>query len=237
MGAYPTPPGPGMALIADAFKDQKRQTREGQRPGGTNIAKVVQRVETLVLEVKATLQNIYGMVAEAIAAQSMTTAQINQKVASPGDIAPGNVAATGNMSAGGSLSVGGALRAPSVPTTILTSSYFATYATTVDGTLGHVPSSAQFKRDMRPTALDPLTILNAEIVDFRYKAEVELHGDDAPFIIGGIAEQFHAAGLGAFVSYDENGDPFGIAYERLALGVIPLLQQLNARVAELEARN
>ncbi|TFB46509.1 tail fiber domain-containing protein [Cryobacterium tagatosivorans] len=153
----------------------------------------------------------------------------------------GNVTATGfghfgtDVTVGGDLTVDGALRVPSVPVTVLTSNYFATYATTDDGRIGHVPSSARFKQDIRPTVFDPHSILDAEIVDFRYTAETDLHGDNAPYIIGGIAEQFHAAGLGAFVNYDSEGAPFGIAYERLAVGIIPLLQQINRRVTALEA--
>ena len=153
----------------------------------------------------------------------------------------GNVTATGfghfgtDVTVGGSLTLSGALRAPNVPVTVLTSNYFATYATTDDGRIGHVPSSARFKQDIRPTAFDARSILDAEIVDFRYTAETDLHGDNAPYIIGGIAEQFHAAGLGAFVNYDSEGNPFGIAYERLSVGIIPLLQQINTRVTALEA--
>lgn len=230
MASYPTPNGDGLEPFVRRIRDIETQLRDLQRPSGTNIGSLVGQVKTLVAEVKATLADIDATVAASITANSMTTAAINAKVASPGNIAPGNVNASGDVT------IAGALRAPQVPVTILTSAYFAIYATTVDGKLGHVPSSAQFKQDIRPTTFDPLTILDAEIVDFRYKAEATLHGDAAPFIIGGIAEQFHTAGLGAFVSYDDDGNPFGIAYERLAVGIIPLLQQLHARVVALEAR-
>lgn len=214
--------------------DLERFVRELGPSVAKSLASTVQRLRELIDQVTATIADINATVAQAISENSMTTAAIQSLVGTPGDIAPGNVTASGSVSATGDVTVGGALRAPQVPVTVLTSAYFATYATTVDGTLGHVPSSAQFKQDIRPTTFSPLAILDAEIVDFRYIAEAEMHGDDAPFIMGGIAEQFNDAGLGAFVNYDADGNPFGIAYERLAVGIIPLLQQLHARVTVLE---
>lgn len=234
MASYPTPNGDGLEPFVRRIRDIETQLRDLQRPSGTNIGSLVGQVQTLVAEVKATLADIDSTVAASITELSYTRAAIDSKVASPGNITPGNVSASGSVSATGDVTVGGALRAPQVPVTILTSAYFATYATTVDGKLGHVPSSARFKQDIRPTTFDPAIILDAEIVDFRYKAEVERLDEGAPFIIGGIAEQFDAAGLGAFVNYDAEGNPFGIAYERLAVGIIPLLQQMHARLIQLE---
>ena len=230
MAQYSTPPGDGLEPLIRELKDIHTQLRDLQRPSGTNIG-------SLVAQVQAALVNINATVAAAIDANSYTKAVIDGKVANPpaGSAVTGNVSATGSISAGGDLTVSGALRAPQVPVTILTSNYFSTYATTDDGRIGHVPSSARFKQDIRATTFDPAKILGAEIVDFRYRVEVERLGDAAPYLIGGIAEQFHAVGLGDFVSYDEEGNPFGIAYERLAVGIIPLLQQLNTRVAALEA--
>lgn len=114
-------------------------------------------------------QAALAKLAAQISAQSYTHAQIDSKVANPGALA-----------VSGNLSLAGEVRMPNVPTTILTSAHYATYASTNDGgRVGHVPSSRQYKRDIAPETLSPAYVLALQLVTFRYIAAVEEFGDDA----------------------------------------------------------
>lgn len=99
----------------------------------------------------------------------------------------------------------------------------------LNGQIGYVPSSRQFKRDIADLP-DSDSVLNVQVVRFRYKDAVENMGDGAPVEVGVIAEQVHKLGLTWLVDYDENGKPFGVKYERLALALLPILQDHSARL-------
>jgi hypothetical protein len=105
-----------------------------------------------------------------------------------------------------------------------------------DGLFGHTASNRASKQDIVPTSLNADAILDAEIVDFRYKVAVEKEGDDAALEIGVIAEQLIDAGLERFVFYGENGEPEGVHYERLAIAIIPQLQKQAQQIADIETR-
>jgi hypothetical protein len=105
-----------------------------------------------------------------------------------------------------------------------------------DGLFGHTASNRASKQDIVPTSLDADAILDAEIVDFRYKVAVEKEGDDATLEIGVIAEQLIEAGLERFVFFSEDGKPEGVHYERLAIAIIPQLQKQAKQISEIEAR-
>ena len=99
----------------------------------------------------------------------------------------------------------------------------------IDGAIGYVPSSRQFKRDIAELP-DSDSVLGVQVVRFRYKDAVENLGELAPVEVGVIAEQVHKLGLTWLVDYDENGKPFGVKYERLALALLPILQDHAARL-------
>jgi len=105
-----------------------------------------------------------------------------------------------------------------------------------DGLFGHTASNRASKQDIVPTSLDADAILEAEIVDFRYKVAVKKEGDDATLEIGVIAEQLIEAGLERFVFFSEDGKPEGVHYERLAIAIIPQLQKQAKQILEIEAR-
>lgn len=153
-----------------------------------------------------------------------------------GTASVGTLSASGDVTASGKLTAGGEVRLPNVPITILTSAYFATYASTNDGgRVGHVPSSRRFKQDEAPAMLDPAQLLALQLVTFRYIAAVEELGDDADHEIGLIAEDVHDLGMTWLVYYDADGLPYGIRYERLALALLPMVQSLCADVAAIKA--
>jgi len=149
-------------------------------------------------------------------------AELTALIASPGDIAPDDVTGSGD------------LRFPSVYSTILSTDYRAVWVTGVDGQLGHVPSAARFKQDIIDADMDATALLMAaEVVWFRYRAAVE-GNVDAPAVLGGIADQFAAAGLGHMVTVDEEGEPFSIEDRPLLYTLLKSHQELVARVEALE---
>ncbi|BDI23538.1 tail fiber domain-containing protein [Herbiconiux sp. L3-i23] len=216
-----SPAGDGLGWLQREIGETRRRLDELERPSGTSVA-------SLYAQVQAALANITSTVQAAIAANSMTTAQIQALVASPGAISPASVNASGDVR------VGGALRAPQVPVTILTQAYFATYATTVDGKLGHVPSSRRFKQDIAPASAPLDAVLALQLMTFRYIAAVDELGDDADVEWGLIAEDVHDLGLHWLVSYDADGLPVGVRFERLALALLPVIQDHETRIADLE---
>ena len=64
------------------------------------------------------------------------------------------------------------------------------------------------------------------------------HVNDGDKVHGGlIAEEVHEAGLTQFVNYDVEGRPDSLAYGNMVSLLVKAVQELTARVAELEAKN
>jgi len=146
------------------------------------------------------------------------------------------VSASGQVSGNTGVFNGG-LKSTDVHTHLLTygGAYTATWCH-ADGTLGTVPSSMRFKRDFTAHGLDLSALDRAEVLAFRYIDAVENLGDEAEYVLGGIAEQFVDAGLGHTVVRDEEGEPFSIEDRPLLYTLLAGYQQLVRRVAELEAQ-
>lgn len=179
--------------------------------------------------------------------EAFTGAELFQTVQTLQDLVDGllsqtDINATGNAEIGGTIhSVGrgtfdGGITSADVNTRILSFSYDSVY---IDGNniFGLSPSSRRYKQDIVPADLDPNLFYLAEIVNYRTIEAVEKSGEAAKVEIGGIAEQFHDIGLGQFVRYDSEGRPDGITYERLTVGLIAVVQQLNNRIKQLEEGN
>lgn len=94
------------------------------------------------------------------------------------------------------------------------------------------PSSAQFKEDIQSWSPDKQAILAMRLVQFHYKTSVS---DDQSIQFGLIAEELHELGLEWLVEYDESGAPFSVRYYRIALALLPVIQDHEARIAALEA--
>jgi hypothetical protein len=148
----------------------------------------------------------------------------------------GNVAVGGTLNVSSVTAVGSSFyNAPAYDTPISTGAWRVLYVRN-DGLFGYVSSTETTKQDIKPTSLDADSILNAEVVDFRYKDAVEAEGENARVEIGFIAEQLIKAGLEKFVMFEENGDVSGVHYERLAVAIIPQLQKQAKQISEIEAR-
>lgn len=226
MDRYPTPPGDSVQPIVDAILDLRRRARAGERPSGTQLASLVQQVQTQ-------LATIDARVIAAVAQNSMTTAAIMAAIASPGAIAPTTVTASGNIK-----STGGSLYSIVGHNTPVTSGYVGAWFD-FDGRLGASASSIRFKQDIEPA--DPSAqvdaLLHLALIRYRYVADVERNGDDAPWHLGSIAEYMQQTALSEWVPVGEDGEPLAINWEQMAIPIVATLQSLDARLKALEAKS
>ena len=148
----------------------------------------------------------------------------------------GNVSVGGSVGASGTVTANAGMNSIGVYNNLLTSGYRGMWVRTPTGEYGYVPSSRLFKRDEAPALLDPALVRRLQLVTFRYIAAVEEFGDDAAIEWGLIAEEVHALGLFWLVDYDDNGLPFGLKLEKLALAILPVVQDDDRRITEVERR-
>lgn len=113
---------------------------------------------------------------------------------------------------------------------------FRSAAFGADGRLGVTTSSRRFKRILANVEADPLAILEITPVLYQYLWAYAELGDAAFIEAGLIAEDLVEAGLDWLVFYDDEGKPFGIHYERVALAVLIATKYVWARHVELDAR-
>jgi hypothetical protein len=101
-----------------------------------------------------------------------------------------------------------------------------------DGTFGIGASSERFKKNIVDSDLSD-EILSVKVREFTFKPEFS---NDDSVQTGVIAEELIAAGLDRFVYFDDKGQVEGVAYEKLALALIPVVQSQSARLDAVEAR-
>ena len=102
-----------------------------------------------------------------------------------------------------------------------------------DGLLGVGSSSKRFKENIVDAGLDVDAIRKIAVKHFTYKKSFS---DDQSVQLGVIAEDLVELGLSEFVFFGDDGKPDGVAYDRLALAALALLQVESARLDELTAR-
>jgi hypothetical protein len=223
MSSYTRGQGDGLDSLIQEIGELWRRIKALENPTGTQLTSLVAQVKAKLAELDATVS---VLVATYVDAYTYTATEIDAKVASPGNIAPGTVTASGV----GTFNAG--LKSTDVHGHNLTygGAYTATWCH-VDGTLGTVPSSRRFKRDFTEHGLDLSALDRAEVVRFRYKDAVTNLGDKAEWVLGGIAEQFVDAGLGHAVVRDEEGEPFSIEDRPLIYTLLAGYQDLARRIA------
>lgn len=223
-GGYGAPSPAGIGVIARQFEEQARRLAEAETVTGTSMNSLVQQVQEAIAEIGTTIDAWLN-------ANSYTKAQIDNLVANPGNIAPGNVTASGQIYAAGKL------RSASVWGNILSVDYRVVYVSNPTGELGHVPSSLRYKTCVKPAQLDLDAVLGLELQTFKYKQAIEAYGsvEAAPTELGLIAEEVDAAGLGYLVYRGESGEVDGVAYERLALPLLAIVQYQQRQIDELRA--
>ena len=128
--------------------------------------------------------------------------------------------------------VTGGIFNPSAPPA--TSNWSVMYHNGADGRLCRGSSSRRWKTQIRSWHPDPEgQVLNLKLRQFRWKASLD---PTQPVGHGLIAEEVASLpGLSWLVSTDSDGQVDGVQYERLALALLPLVKDLAARVAALEA--
>lgn len=99
-----------------------------------------------------------------------------------------------------------------------------------NGDLTSASSSERYKYDIVDYEKGLETVLGLRPVAFKYNNETREN-------IGFIAEEVDALGLGEVVVYDEGGQPNSVMYGNLVALLTKAVQELAARVSELEALN
>jgi hypothetical protein len=169
-----------------------------------------------------------------LAATKITSGTLTRPVAASGTItATGNItSSTALVCTGGPVDVQGYVRARQTPSQSISPWTTAVFGT--DGMFGYAASTKRLKQDITKADITPEQGLSLVATAFRYKQDVKDNGDNASPQVGLIAEDLDEAGLGVFVIYDDKGKPAGIHYERAWIALIPVIADLNARLAKLE---
>jgi hypothetical protein len=101
------------------------------------------------------------------------------------------------------------------------------------GLYGIGASSRRFKENIVDADIDTDAVLDIRVRKFNYKKSFD---ETMPKDIGVIAEELEDLGLTDFIYYDAEGIPDGVAYEKLALALIPVLKKQQAQIDSVVAR-
>jgi hypothetical protein len=166
-----------------------------------------------------------------------TTVSAGTSVTAPAAVISGDVTAHNlQLGANGTVWSTYALNNP------VTTGYFALYVNS-DGRVGRTPSARKYKQDIANFSPSEQAVFAIQLRQFRIKAAVAELGDNAPIEHGLIAEELVELGLDWLVLFGPGGEPEGIAYEKVALALIPAVQEHERmaqdherRIAALEAQ-
>lgn len=142
----------------------------------------------------------------------------------------GNVAVGGTLNVTSSFAAGG--NVTGVATYNQTNTGRAMFVA-ADGLFGIGASSIRFKENVVDAEIDTDAVLDIQVRKFNYKKSFDKNETED---VGVIAEELEALGLTDFIYYDGEGVPDGVAYEKLALLLIPVLKQQAVKLSALEAR-
>lgn len=198
--------------------EMSRRVDDLERTDGSQIIGVWERIKALVAGIDATVQ-------AAIAAYSYTRAQIDS-LSWLGVLPPGK-GGTGTGNASGNIFTSGG-------------PWYAVYVKT-NGELGHAPSLRELKQDIRVAFFgtadhEPMSFLDFPVLKYRFKDDVDERGDGAITQYGLIAEDLEAAGLEPLLIRDEDGNLFGIAYDRIWMMHHEILRAQQAHIDDLSRR-
>lgn len=155
---------------------------------------------------------------------------LSSRVAKAGDTMSGNLDVP-NLGVSGSIFNSGM--------SSVVSGYVAVYRD-ASGRIGLSPSTRRAKKEIKAWAPNLQALLAMQVVTFRYRAALFDASDplrsSPPLEVGLIAEDLVALGLDWLVYFDADGLPAGVHYEKIALALIPIIQDHEARLTALEAR-
>jgi hypothetical protein len=236
-GGYGRKPSDPIEALAVEVKSLRSAIADLGRPTGTSIA-------SLVDQVQAALANIDATVTAAIAANSYTKSQIDSKVASPGNISPGNVNASGQVVSASPI------KSPGSHGYNVTTSYVAGWIDG-DGTFGTSPSSGAVKVDLAVIAdADARKILGV----VPYWGRYEWDAPDTPLKAFVLAEDVQSSGFGPDVAPIVDGDEprnigtdddpvmiqpghaWTVNYSQLVVPLLALAREQDGRIATLETQ-
>jgi hypothetical protein len=99
-----------------------------------------------------------------------------------------------------------------------------------------VTSAARYKVDITDLVIDPRSVLKLRPRVWRDAGQVEEDPDMDRWTVGFVAEEVAEAGLTPFVDYDSDDNPESVAYDRLAVALLAVVQDQEARLQSLEER-
>ena len=150
----------------------------------------------------------------------------------------GTLVVTGNSTLGGTTTAEGYFYNSGYATT--TSSANA-YINSSTGLLARSSSSLRYKLNVEPQIIPNQSILALAPKSFIDKASADAQGstDGLPRILGLIAEEIAEIPVLAdlLMNKNEQGQPDSVNYDRVAVALIPLLKDHEARLAKLEGAN
>jgi hypothetical protein len=148
-----------------------------------------------------------------------------------------DVDAGGNANIAGTVTATAGINSVGVYNTAVNIGSFRTVSANVSGQLGNTVSSRRFKEQIEGAPDMQDGVMGLRVVTFVYIEDAEINGDQATVQLGLIAEEVDDLGLSFMIDYEDDGaTPHGVKYERVALALIPVTQQQQSRLNELEAR-
>jgi hypothetical protein len=99
-----------------------------------------------------------------------------------------------------------------------------------------VTSAAKYKVDITDLVIDPQAVLKLRPRAWRDAGQVQQDPDMDRWTVGFVAEEVAEAGLTPFVDYDSDDNPESVAYDRLAVALLAVVQDQETRLQSLEAR-
>lgn len=211
----------GADATARQFADLKRQVQELGPSVVDSVKPMVDQITVMYGEIQSLTGNLDRQVQESIARNSYTASEIDAKVQAWnwGVLSPAR-GGTGTVNAYENLFTVGPWRAAWV---------------LHDGTVGTAQSVRAVKTNIRDAdefiPVDALRRVKWQV--FTMKDDANLHLDDAQPMVGMIADDLDAAGLGFFCEYDEDGSLVGINYPMLGVAALRLAQQAMDEVDRL----
>ena len=103
-------------------------------------------------------------------------------------------------------------------------------------TLGTSTSSRRFKEDIAPLPYTAADILKMAPIVFRYRADHVEPDSDRSLEVGLIAEDLAELGFEELIFRGKDGEPDGIAYEKIAVALLKVCQDQQTQLDALSAR-
>lgn len=212
-GGFRTPQD-DIGILMGRLSDLAAQVRELARPSGTQTADAVKTLMQLVNDLPG---QIYAVLATAV-----NTGTVN---------ATGNVVVGGDVTASGKVTSAQPVVSPgSRAYNVVPAGGYAGAWLDVNGKLGINPSGVEFKQDFEPANTSEIVdaLLHFGLLRYRFIAEVEERGDDAPYYLGSIAQYMAAGPLVEWVSETPAGAV--INWEHAAIPLVATVQSIDARL-------